>query len=748
VGRLVIFRDSERLAEHDLSRGVIGLGRHPENDIVLDDRTLSRFHAKIMRQGGGDAARWVVVDLGAQNGVHLNGERISNEVQLQPGDRIELGRYTAVFEQPAPPAARSANGRPAAGRAVAAAPPPAAASAPAAAPAAPAPAAAKAGAGPPLAARAPAPPAPKPVVPPAPSARPSAVDDLDLDLDEDLSIGDDLDVDLELGDGKPAAGGLAAELDLDDVGALEEHTNTSTNTNSAGGLTNARDDGMTAELAGVLGDDLDDDLGGDLDGELGGDLDDDLGGDLGAELDDEVDDDSNEVSHAAFVAPKPTFVLLFNGLEVSRHPLEASELTIGRSKQCDIVISLLGLSRKHARMTVHDEGVVVEDLGSQNGTWVNNQRIEGRHVLRHGDLLNFYDYGVLFLEDGDVDVGLPGAAFSPSPTSGDSVNRDDLSARETDRALPPPAKAASPAAAARAPVPATRAAAPAAPAAKAAPAPVAAPVAAGKAVPRPPLAEPSAALVDDDDDLGLGQRASSLEEETEFGRQRPGSKRAGDDRFELDELGDGSFLGDEFEDGASKDRAQGAKPAGGRQGTGVVASDLSRAGDDEDLEAAIAFDNAAKLGDNDEFGDLNTDGQVHGLADRTSAGIDVASLNGGAPGAWPSDDELDRALAQTNDTAAVTIDVTMKGKSFAQIPLSQAVTRAGTDPRCECALPKSSGLRPWHMTFLQMGGAVVVTRANRSARIDLGGKDIDVATLRNGDILRIGAIEMKLRFRR
>ena len=721
MGRLVIYRDSERLAEHDLSRGVIGLGRHPENDIVLDDRTLSRFHAKIMRQGGGDGARWVVVDLGAQNGVHLNGERISDEVELHSGDRIELGRYTAVFEQPVVAPGRNGSGRPAAAKAPPPAPPPAAAKAPAPPSSSSKPAAS-------------ARPAPAQAPLPKPAARPSAVDDLDLDLDEDLSIGDDLDVDLDLDDDvgtggeRPAGraddlgddldGDLADELDddlgLGDVSDLDAPTNTSGKGRFDDldvGVTNARDDGMTANLSSVL--------------------------------DDELDDDSNEVSHAAFVAPKPTFVLLFNGLEVSRHPLGGTELTIGRSKQCDIVISLLGLSRKHAQMTMHDEGVVVEDLGSQNGTWVNNQRIAGRQVLKHGDLLNFYDYGVLFLEDGDVDVGLPGAAFSATATTGSAaIGRDDLSARETDRALPPP-PAKAPAAPAKAP--AAPAKVPAAPA-KAAPPPA---LTAKPAV-RPAVAEPAAA--DDDDDLGLGERASSLGEETEFGRQRPGSKRAGDDRFELDELGDGSFLGDEFEDGASKDRAAGAK-AGNRHDTGVVpAIDLSRAGDDEDLEASIAFDNAAKLGDNDEFGDMNTDGEVHGLADRTSAGIDVASLHGslqgGTPGAWPSDDDLDRALAQTNDTAAVTIDVTMKGKSYAQIPLSQAVTRVGTDPRCECALPKASGLRSWHMTFAQMGGAVVVTRANRSAKLEVGGKEIDAATLRNGDIIRIGAVEMKLRFRR
>src|SRR4051794_35286646 len=91
---LQIFRGDEFLEEVVLARAVMGLGRHPQNDIVLDDRSLSRFHARVERRGD----RFVVVDCGAQNGVHLNGERVVGESSLTPGDRITLGRYVAVFD--------------------------------------------------------------------------------------------------------------------------------------------------------------------------------------------------------------------------------------------------------------------------------------------------------------------------------------------------------------------------------------------------------------------------------------------------------------------------------------------------------------------------------------------------------------------------------------------------------------------------------------------------------------------------
>lgn len=67
---------------------VVGVGRHPDNDIVIDDRSLSRFHARIERRG----AEFFVVDTGAQNGVNVNGVRIAGERALVEGDRIGCGR--------------------------------------------------------------------------------------------------------------------------------------------------------------------------------------------------------------------------------------------------------------------------------------------------------------------------------------------------------------------------------------------------------------------------------------------------------------------------------------------------------------------------------------------------------------------------------------------------------------------------------------------------------------------------------
>jgi DNA-binding CsgD family transcriptional regulator len=69
------------------------IGSAPDNDVVLDDRTVSRLHAMLERLPGG----WTVRDLGSRNGTFLNGKRISELTVLRPGDRVRLGSAEAIF---------------------------------------------------------------------------------------------------------------------------------------------------------------------------------------------------------------------------------------------------------------------------------------------------------------------------------------------------------------------------------------------------------------------------------------------------------------------------------------------------------------------------------------------------------------------------------------------------------------------------------------------------------------------------
>ena len=77
------------------------------------------------------------------------------------------------------------------------------------------------------------------------------------------------------------------------------------------------------------------------------------------------------------------------------HPLQNSELTLGRHEDADILIPLNSISRIHSRIFPHNEEFIIEDLNSTNGTYVNGVRVS-RCVLRHNDLIRIGDATILF----------------------------------------------------------------------------------------------------------------------------------------------------------------------------------------------------------------------------------------------------------------------------------------------------------------------------------------------------------------
>jgi len=75
--------------------------------------------------------------------------------------------------------------------------------------------------------------------------------------------------------------------------------------------------------------------------------------------------------------------------EGKRFVIGPSGATIGRSRECDIVLADSNVSRKHARIAVGEAGDwTIEDLGSTNGVQVNGARATGATVLRPGDRLD------------------------------------------------------------------------------------------------------------------------------------------------------------------------------------------------------------------------------------------------------------------------------------------------------------------------------------------------------------------------
>ena len=64
-----------------------------------------------------------------------------------------------------------------------------------------------------------------------------------------------------------------------------------------------------------------------------------------------------------------------------QRPFDRPQLTIGRDDGCEIRLDGLLISNRHARLSHTTAGVLIEDLNSTNGTYVNGQRISGRKVL-------------------------------------------------------------------------------------------------------------------------------------------------------------------------------------------------------------------------------------------------------------------------------------------------------------------------------------------------------------------------------
>jgi diguanylate cyclase (GGDEF)-like protein len=81
-----------------------------------------------------------------------------------------------------------------------------------------------------------------------------------------------------------------------------------------------------------------------------------------------------------------------------------STVILGRAKSVDVsLLEVSAISRKHASLTYRIESVILEDLGSTNGTFVNDVRIEQPAVLQSGDRFSIGAVHFKFLQERDVE---------------------------------------------------------------------------------------------------------------------------------------------------------------------------------------------------------------------------------------------------------------------------------------------------------------------------------------------------------
>jgi pSer/pThr/pTyr-binding forkhead associated (FHA) protein len=91
---LVVRSGGGRAGEHFVPQGErTTIGRSPDNDVFLDDVTVSRKHAVLVDRGG----EYVIEDLGSLNGTFVNRRRIESGTRLESGDEVQIGKYRLSF---------------------------------------------------------------------------------------------------------------------------------------------------------------------------------------------------------------------------------------------------------------------------------------------------------------------------------------------------------------------------------------------------------------------------------------------------------------------------------------------------------------------------------------------------------------------------------------------------------------------------------------------------------------------------
>jgi hypothetical protein len=92
---LVIRSGGNRVGESfPLEGDRMTVGRRPDSEVFLDDVTVSRDHALVVKRGGD----FYLDDLGSLNGTYVNRQRIESH-RLGDGDELQIGKYKLTFLQ-------------------------------------------------------------------------------------------------------------------------------------------------------------------------------------------------------------------------------------------------------------------------------------------------------------------------------------------------------------------------------------------------------------------------------------------------------------------------------------------------------------------------------------------------------------------------------------------------------------------------------------------------------------------------
>ncbi|MFZ5472041.1 MAG: diguanylate cyclase [Myxococcota bacterium] len=97
-------------------------------------------------------------------------------------------------------------------------------------------------------------------------------------------------------------------------------------------------------------------------------------------------------------------LVVIYGLDLGRkYDLTKEQLVIGRSSKADIQIDQESISRNHAKVS-NGQQVTIADMGSTNGTYVNDEAITGPYSLRNGDLVKIGRTIFKFIAGGNIEA--------------------------------------------------------------------------------------------------------------------------------------------------------------------------------------------------------------------------------------------------------------------------------------------------------------------------------------------------------
>lgn len=96
------------------------------------------------------------------------------------------------------------------------------------------------------------------------------------------------------------------------------------------------------------------------------------------------------------------------------YAVAGASLVFGREATCDVVVAGKDVSRRHAEIMVTPKGYAIVD-SSTNGTWVNDERVQGQRILARGDVIKLGDESFRFYADV--------APAAPSPPPGPAASQ-------------------------------------------------------------------------------------------------------------------------------------------------------------------------------------------------------------------------------------------------------------------------------------------------------------------------------------